>query len=503
MLYSIESLAAYISNPWEVKVSQLQINNLTQDSRQVQEGTLFIAMRGSQVDGHNYIPQALERGASLVVAESAYQQSLEEAGLATCPVVFVPDTAAFISLLAADFYGQPSHHLDVYGITGTNGKTSIAYILQSYLQQLGQSTGMIGTVAAGVDGKALATALNTTPEPIQLQGLFKQMVDAQAQSVVMEVSSIGIDQGRVGAVDFSVGIFTNLSQDHLDYHLTMEAYQASKVQFFQSLAPHNQRGQENIAVINADDPQAGQFIQASSHLKMVLYGQASHADYHFDHFHFQAPYSCFDLTYRGKTYRVQTPLVGEFNVYNVTAAIAALHQKGYDLNDILAVAPHIQTIPGRMEAVIFSDEQDIQVYVDFAHTPSAIYQALQAGRQVCSSELYAVFGCGGDRDKTKRPLMTQAAAAWADHLILTSDNPRTEDQDDIFADMVDQVDVPASTPTIKDRAQAIHWAISQAQAGDTVIICGKGHEKEQIIGHDAIPFSDQQEALKALEDKYS
>lgn len=485
-------------NPYSIKLDEIDIKNIKTDSREVETGDLFVAIKGHTVDSHQYIEQVVEQGTSLIVANVEMIDKVNPETLGSAGIVFVENTYDYLSTLMNRFLDYPSHKLNLFGITGTNGKTSTASILTQILSEAGQKSGVIGTIGARTAGHTYPLE-NTTPDPHTLQTLFSHMVDDGIESTVMEVSSIGLVEKRTKETDFSVAIFTNLSQDHLDFHGTMENYRDAKAIFFRELEKTNSRGQENFVVMNVDDEIADYYIKQAK-ATVVTYGIKNPADYQATNIHYTDSGTHFTLNYKDETYEIQTPLIGEFNVYNVLAALVAAHVKGISLEQIIPILKRIDVVPGRLETVSNADQDDILVIVDFAHTPDSLEKALQTIRQIEHNKVISVFGCGGDRDATKRPIMAQIGVDNSDLAIFTADNPRTEDQSKIFEDMKAGLN-GTNYQQIDDRRAAIQYAVEHAEKGDIILIAGKGHEDYQIIGKEKHHFDDREEARAALEQR--
>jgi len=464
----------------------LPITGLTADSRAVRPGDLFVASAGSQVDGLAFVPDALDRGAVAVLGSRAV----------TLPsgvgFVGVPDVAAAKPLLADRFFKHPSGRLVVVGITGTNGKTTTAEILRSMLTMDGRDTGMVGTLGAWI-GPAYEPLANTTPDAIELQRLLARMVDANLSTVVMEVSSHALALGRVGCVDFDVGVFTNLTQDHLDFHGSMAEYEAAKARLFESLMP------DSVAVLNADDPAGDRYAQLTL-ARVLRYGQVAKADVTADVRRLDADGSSFQLRAdeRNLLLPVTTRLIGRHNVSNALAASAAALALDLPAAAIRTGLAALAAVPGRLQPIDCG--QDFRVLIDYAHTPDALEQVLTQLRPLTNGRLRVVFGCGGDRDKTKRPLMGATVARLADDIYVTSDNPRSEDPRTILDDILQGM--PTSmrehTAALVDRREAIAAACSAASGGDIVLVAGKGHEATQTVGVEKRIFDDRDVAREVL-----
>ena len=448
------------------------------DSRGVKSGALFVALRGTQSDGHDYVAKAVAKGAIAVV--------VEEARLPKVPshvtVLHVPDTRRALSPLAAAFYGDPSQSLDVVGITGTNGKTTTSRMVASIFNRAGKACGVIGTVGADLGGRHWNLA-NTTPLPPELHGLMADMKDAGAVAVAMEVSSHALALDRVDDVSFRVSVLTNVTRDHLDFHQTLEAYAAAKRRLF---------GMAQTCVINLDDEYGERWASdlVARGQRVITYGERWSADL-VPHDIEVAPDGS-KFTLQGRRFELRLP--GRFNVWNALAAIGAARALGIG-DEISAVGlSELERVPGRMEHVRGGD---VDVVVDYAHTPDALENALRSLRETTRGELAVVFGCGGDRDRGKRPQMGAVAARLADRIYVTSDNPRTEDPQAIVDAIVAGVK-PRDCIVELDRRNAILLAVTAALPGDVVLIAGKGHEAYQIVGTQVLDFDDMNVAREAL-----
>lgn len=476
-----------------------EIGAIAHDSRKVTDGTLFVAVRGFHSDGHQFISQALDLGAAAAVAE----EGAETTGVRTDAVVRVPDTRRALADLAAAFYGHPSRRLRVVGITGTNGKTTTSYLIKAVIEAAGHHAGLIGTIDYRI-GDRVYPAPNTTPESLELQALLAEMVDAGAGYCVMEVSSHALALGRTAGCRFETAVFTNLTQDHLDFHQDMESYFQAKLLLFTGLEP------DKTTVVNGDDPASGEII-GKTRARAITYGLTGAPDIHPAGAiaHGIEGISCDVETPRGIV-RVASPLVGMHNLYNILAAVGAGVALGIDGPAISRGIERMRAVPGRMEKV--EEGQPYGVVVDYAHTEDALARLLDAVREVATGRVLTLFGCGGDRDRAKRPKMGAAALRGSDIVIVTSDNPRTEDAQKIIAEietgMADGSRVAdASVPgmaggkpyfVVPERSAAIDLAISLALPGDVVVLAGKGHEDYQIIGERKHHFDDREEARTAI-----
>ena len=471
---------------WRDDVPDLIVNGITLDSRQVKTGTAFIAVEGEQNHGLNYAAQAEAAGASVVIHDGKF--NVPPMGI---PGVEVPGLGDYLSSLASRFFHAPSEHLDITGITGTNGKSTTAHLVAQAWQRASGNAGMIGTIGFGPFNDLKPTTL-TTPDPISLQQMLSDCVDQGVEHLAMEVSSHALAQGRCEGVFFDTAIFTNLSRDHLDYHGTMEAYAAAKRRLF---ADHKPR----FAVINKDDAFGKQLIEEfQSSLEVLSYGTNGSSEIRA---------SVVSMNSDGMTMRiegpwgggtVQTGMLGKFNVSNLAAAAGALALQGMEWQQVMHQLELMKPVPGRMHKLGGEDGKPV-VVVDFAHTPDALEQALQALRAHLHGRMVCVIGCGGDRDRGKRPMMAKIAEQRCDRIIFTSDNPRFESQETIFDDMVAGMSASELAQLEPDRGEAIRQAVADSREGDIVLIAGKGHETYQILGDQRIPFSDEEAAIAALE----
>ncbi len=451
------------------------IDRVTLDSRQIVQNTLFIAQRGETVDGHSYIPQAVDQGATVVVCEYL-PDSLED----HIAYIIVSDSHAAAGNIAAWFYDFPTNDLTVVGITGTNGKTTVATLLWQSLRLLGKKTGLVSTVSYWIDDTEFPST-HTTPDAVSLQKLFRDMRDAGCTHVVMEVSSHAVVQKRIAGISFHVGIFTNLTQDHLDFHKTMENYSNAKRSFFSSLSV------DAIVITNSDDSY-GEIMISDSQAKQVRYSIEHDADYVARDIALGTGGTTF--TINGEP--VHSQLIGTFNLSNSLAVYAALCELGYDQKNIIDLFPKLLPPPGRFE--IIRGPGDRVGIVDYAHTPDGLEKLLTTLHDLKRSDtsLIAVFGCGGNRDTGKRPQMGAIAVRYADHVIITSDNPRNENPEVICRDIEQGIVGPTNYEVIVDRADAIARAIAISKPGDTIAVAGKGHEQYQITGEQKLHFSDQE-----------
>ena len=463
------------------------VRDVVTDSRQVQPDTLFTALRGTHTDGHLFLSEALDRGAGVLVVEELPDALWPRVRTEGQTVVRVPDCHRAVALMASAYYRHPARQLSLIGITGTNGKTTTAHVVEAILQAAGEPVGMLGTVDYRVGAKRLP-APQTTPDATRLHDLFSQMVAYGTRYAVMEVSSHALAQERVRGCSFAVAAFTNLSRDHFDYHGSEAAYFNAKARLFRDL-------EAEWHVLNMDDPY-GRVLLQTSHAHPVTYGLASTTTLKPHNVHHGLDGISFVLPTSGGPLALRSTLVGRHNVYNLLAGIGIAQALGVDAEAIRHGVARLRKVPGRLERVDCG--QGVTVFVDYAHTPAALEQVLSLVRKEAAGRLITVFGCGGDRDPGKRPLMGQAATRISDYTIITSDNPRTEDPQDIIDDIVDGLSTPSSSYTaVLDRRQAIELAIAMAEPQDTVVIAGKGHEDYQIIGQRRYPFDDREIARAA------
>jgi len=463
---------------------EADVQRVVTDSRKAQEGDCFVAVRGTATDGHRYIASAVAAGCTAVVCEDA---------AAVRPRVahaVVPDSARAVGPVAQAIAGWPARKLTVVGVTGTNGKTTFTYLLHHILKSSGKKAALLGTIAYDTIA-ASAPAGTTTPDPLQLAGMMADMVRAGGTHLVMEVSSHALDQGRTAGVDFDVGVFTNLSGDHLDYHGTMANYLAAKRRLFESL-PAAAR-----AVVNRDSRYAEQIASATA-APVLWYGLSPAADVYARIERIEPSGSSFFLVHAGREAGVQLQLIGRHNVANALAAAAAAIALGVDLEAIARALGEVRYVPGRLQRVAFAGPFDVMV--DYAHTDDALDNVLSALRPLTDGKLILVFGCGGDRDRSKRPRMAGVAEKRADRIIVTSDNPRSEDPAAIIEEVMAGFSERArgQVQVEPDRRSAIAAAVASAGKGDVVLIAGKGHENYQVIGDRRIHFDDVEIAAELL-----
>ena len=466
------------------------VESIAYDSRRVQRNGLFVALRGEKNDGHEFIGQAIENGASVIVAERE-----EKNPRATC--LLVENTRTALADLAATFYGLPARRLKLAAVTGTNGKTTTTFLIKHICEKAGLRCGLIGTVRYEI-GERVLPAARTTPESLDLQELLAQIANAGCRAAAMEVSSHALTQERVRGLEWDVAVFTNLTQDHLDYHGTMENYFESKAKLFAPLA-QQQKKRKPVAVVNMDDHYGEQLLdKIGKKISVITFGMGVRADFRASNYRMEFGGTSYQLDARGKSYLVRLPLIGRFNVANSMAALAAANALGLNLREAVLSLGKSPQVPGRLEMV--PAKRKFQVFVDYAHTPDALLNVLKTLRQLEPGRLIVVFGCGGDRDRQKRPLMGRIADQNADYSIITSDNPRKEDPNVIISE-IEKGFGSDRYEKVAGRAEAIARAIALAQPRDIILIAGKGHETYQEFVDHTVPFDDIQVARRAIEDR--
>lgn len=461
---------------------QVIIRGMSMDSRQVQPGDLYACVPGSRADGHDFAESAVASGAAALLVERFLPLAV--------PQVKVASVRQVIGKLAAAVYDYPSEKLELVGVTGTNGKTTITHLIETIGIKHGKRVGLIGTLGARINGRDIPGE-RTTPESIEVQKLLGDMVAEGVNLAVMEVSSHALSLGRVTGCEFDAGIFTNLTQDHLDYHKTMKDYLKAKSRLFAGLKGSKQ---PKISILNKDDPAFGELCRVSA-APVVSYGIHNSADYQAENVKVTTAGVHFQVRFREKVQEITYATPGFFSVYNALAAFAWGVERGYSAETTAAALAEIPGVPGRFESVRLG--QPFQVIVDYAHTPDGLENVVRTARDFTEGRLLTVFGCGGDRDRSKRPLMGAVAAEKSDFLIVTSDNPRTEDPDQIIREILTGVSA-VEFAAIRDRREAIEKACAMAKPGDTILIAGKGHETYQIFGTEVHPFDDREVAREAL-----
>src|SRR5881396_2160980 len=466
-----------------------QVENIAYDSRRVQRHTMFVALRGEKTDGHQFIGQAIDKGASVIVAEREQKDPR-----VTCLVV--ENTRTALADFSATFYGHPARKLKLAAVTGTNGKITTTFLIKHICENAGLRCGIVGTVRYEI-GERVLPAIRTTPESLDLQELLAQIVNAGCKAAAMEVSSHALAQDRTRGLEWNVAIFTNLTQDHLDFHGTMESYFDSKAKLFTQLG-NQQKKRKPIAVVNVNDRYGEQLLtKIDKRVAVVTYGMSARADFRASNYRVEFSGTSYQLDAHGKSYLVRVPLIGRFNVANSVAALATANALGISLRDAVLGLGKSPQVPGRLEIV--PAKRQFQVFVDYAHTPDALLNVMKTLRELEPRRLIVVFGCGGDRDRKKRPLMGEIANRHADYAILTSDNPRKEDPNSIITE-IEKGFRSTHYEKLVDRAEAIGRAIALVQPRDIVLIAGKGHENYQEFADHTVPFDDIQVARRAIED---
>jgi len=468
------------------------VHGITDDSRAVTGGSLFVAVKGERVDGHGFVEQAIKAGAGAVVAQTPVPSG-------PVPFVRVADSRKALGLLGSRLHGDPSARLKMIGVTGTNGKTTTTYLCKALLEGIGRRVGLIGTVGYQI-GQETFPASHTTPGALDLQTLLAKIVEGGLTAVVMEVSSHALALDRTAGCEYDVAVFTNLTQDHLDFHHTMEEYFQAKLRLFTGLTGGHKTGKR--ALVNMDDPR-GAAIRAACSVPVWGYAIKNHADLKAEHVHLSLTGTTFMAATPAGSFTVESRLVGEHNVYNLLGAIGVALHEGATADQICEATAHITNVPGRFERI--SSGQDFTVVVDYAHTEDALLRLLTTAQTLKTDRIITVFGCGGDRDRGKRPKMGRAAVEYSDVVILTSDNPRTEDPMTILHEVEIGVRDALTRRNhvqyrlVPDRREAIGAAIREARRGDMVLIAGKGHEDYQIIGTKKFHFDDREVAREAIQ----
>jgi len=468
------------------------VHAITDDSRAVIAGSLFVAVKGERVDGHGFVEQAIEAGAVAVVVQDPVASG-------SLPLVRVVDSRKALGLLGSRFHGDPSAHLKVIGVTGTNGKTTTTYLCKALLEGIGRRVGLIGTVGYQI-GQETLPASHTTPGALDLQELLAKMVESGLTTAVMEVSSHALALDRTSGCEYDMAVFTNLTQDHLDFHHTMDEYFEAKMRLFTGLAGGQKSGRR--ALVNVDDPR-GAAIRTACPVPVWGYAIQNQADLKAERVSLSLTGTTFTAATPAGSFTVESRLVGEHNVYNLLGAIGVALHDGATSDQICEAATRITNVPGRFERI--SSGQDFTVVVDYAHTEDALLRLLTAAQALKTDRIITVFGCGGDRDRGKRPKMGRAAVEYSDVVILTSDNPRTEDPMAILHEVEIGVRDALQRRShvqyhlVPDRREAIGAAIREARLGDMVLIAGKGHEDYQIIGTKKFHFDDREVAREAIQ----
>lgn len=462
----------------------IDITSVCYDSRKAQKNSVFICINGNKVNGHDFINEAIKKGAVAIVIEEEFNNKSENTVL-----IKVENTKIALASISDLFYKKPSKEINLVGVTGTNGKTTVIHYIKDVLEAYGKSTGIIGTLGYELkDEKISIEKINpTTPETLELQAVFREFIDKGAENVVMEVTSSALAKHRVDFCDFNVGVFTNLSQDHLEEHGTMENYKNEKIKLFHKCS---------IGIINLDDKIAQEIIEKVN-CKVLTYGINKDADIRATEIRYKSDGVTFKVNFKKISEEIKVNVSGKFTVYNVLATIGACYGLGMDIREVSKLVSSIKHVPGRLEMI--KNNSNKNVMVDYAHTPDALEKLLMMARETTKGKLITVFGCGGDRDKTKRKIMGMAAGILSDYCIITSDNPRTEDPITIIEEIEDGIEIIDSTyEKIVDRRKAIEKALKIINDDDLLIIAGKGHEDYQIVGNTKIHFDDREVVREIL-----
>ncbi|MCM8781313.1 MAG: UDP-N-acetylmuramoyl-L-alanyl-D-glutamate--2,6-diaminopimelate ligase [Candidatus Omnitrophica bacterium] len=483
----IDSLPDYrLSMPLE----DFEVKGISCNSKDVGDNFVFVAIKGTTQDGHNFIPEAVFKGAKAIVIQG-WQEHFCDIKSKT-QFIEVRDTHLALARLAAKFYDNPSQKIKVIGITGTNGKTTISYLIEAFLKKAGLNVGVIGTINYRFKDTVLPSR-NTTPGPLEIQSLLNEMLRQDTDYVIMEVSSHALDQQRTEGISFYSGIFSNLTHDHLDYHSTMEDYFQAKAKLFLDLAPNT------LAVINNDDTY-GRRLKALTKAQIVTYGIDNPADVMAEGVYFDITHTEFLVRIPGRKVNLKTQLIGEYNIYNILASLSWALKEGLELDLLKSALEKFDCIPGRLERVNTDRNRDFSVFIDYAHTEDALRNVIMTLRKLPHNKILVVFGCGGERDKTKRPKMGQVVSELADYAIITNDNPRSENPLDIIEDIKRGIR-KNNYSVIPDRLEAIRRVLSISRKGDIILIAGKGHENYQILKEGRIHFEDRevvQECLRSM-----
>ncbi|MBM3249261.1 MAG: UDP-N-acetylmuramoyl-L-alanyl-D-glutamate--2,6-diaminopimelate ligase [Candidatus Omnitrophica bacterium] len=466
-------------------IPDFEVMGVTCDSRSVDKGFVFVAIKGNRQDGNKFIAEAIARGAKAVVVHSPHVRPFRDHKGAS--FIGVSDTRLALGLLAAKFYGYPSQKVKVVGITGTNGKTTLTYILEAIIKECGGQPAVIGTINYRFGGES-AVSKNTTPGPVELQAMLADMSNRGADYLAMEVSSHALDQARTEGITFHSAIFTNLTQDHLDYHKTLANYFKSKARLFEGLRA------DAFAVTNNDD-RYGRKISSLTAAEVVTYAIDSPADVRASGINYDIAHTEFSISVLGESIRVKTNLIGRHNVLNVLAAFAWALRSGFGIRDIQRAIEKFSAVPGRLEKV--NIPRDFEVFVDYAHTEDALDNVIRTLRPLSKNRLIVVFGCGGERDKAKRPKMGRVVTQLSDYAIITSDNPRSEEPEEIIADIRRGIK-KSNYCVIPERELAIRESLSLAKPGDIILVAGKGHENYQVIKEQTIAFDDREVIRKCI-----
>ncbi|MCX7641692.1 MAG: UDP-N-acetylmuramoyl-L-alanyl-D-glutamate--2,6-diaminopimelate ligase [Elusimicrobiales bacterium] len=468
----------------------IEIKGIEIDSKKIKPGYIFFAIKGEKTDGNIFIDEAIKNGASIIITE-------KETNITNIPVIKVSDINLTLSKASKNFHQNPTSKMKIIGITGTKGKTSVSHFIEQMLISQNIKTGVIGTINYRTYKRIIMEAQNTTPYPPLLDQIFIEFLKDEVNFCIMEVSSHALKLKKVDSVEFDICIFTNLQSDHLDFHKTIDDYKNSKIRLFHliELSPKN----EKTVILNIDDPVSKEIISIIKKSKIITFGIKQKADLYASNIKINLEGSNFDIHFQGKSYNIKTQLCGIYNIYNILAATSLVLTVTNDFEKIIPYIENLTPVKGRLEKI--SSPKGFNVYIDYAHTEDSLKETLKTLKQIPHERIITVFGCGGDRDPTKRAPMGKIAAIFSDFVIITSDNPRTEDPLKIINEIekgIKELNY-SNYYIIPDRRDAIIKAIEIAKKGDIILIAGKGHEEYQITAQGKIYFSDREEVLKALE----
>ena len=469
----------------KINFNDFEVEGISCNSNNVRDGFVFVAIKGNRQDGNEFIDEAIGNGAKIIITDNAKTKESKNKNVPA--FIKVKDARKALGKLASAFYDNPSSEVKVAGITGTNGKTTVTYLMEAILNEARISCAVLGTINYRFGGKIL-TSKNTTPGPLELQSMLSDMRKHGVTYAVMEVSSHALDQARTLGIDFSSCIFTNLTQDHLDYHKTLENYFKSKARLFKDI------GKNSFAVINNDDKYAAR-LKKICRARIITYGLKSNSAIYAKNIVFDCAQTVFSVVAQGSEFDIDSNLIGEHNVYNILAAVAWAKESGIGTKVIQKAISAFRLVPGRLERVNFKG--DFKIFVDYAHTEDALKNIIRSLRPLCKKRIIVVFGCGGERDKGKRPKMGKVVSELSDYSIITTDNPRSEDPGQIIKDICKGIR-KNNFSVVLDREQAIKKSISMAKAGDVVLVAGKGHENYQIIKNKHTRFDDREIVKKCL-----
>ena len=471
----------------DVKVNNdIDIKYITSDSRKVKEGYLFVAINGYELDGHSYIDSAIENGATAILID---EDRLEEFNDLDVEILTTKCTRFIMGKLACNFYDDPSKEFKLVGITGTKGKTTTSFMVKKILEEAGKKVGLVGTVACYIADKKLMDSDRTTPEALELQGMFRQMADEGCEYVVMEVSSQSLKLGRVDGCHFDLGLFTNLSEDHISprEHLSMKEYFECKCKLFDMT---------DKGVVNVDDAKGKELVELKPNCKFTTYSVDSDSENKATNINITNELTTFNVNIHGVSELIEISIPGKFTVYNALGAISICEVLGIETKYILSGLKKVR-VPGRSELI--DNDKGLTIMLDYAHSEESLQNILEAVKSYTKGRVICLFGCGGDRDARKRPKMAKVAGTLADFTIITSDNPRTEDPETIAREVETGIKgITDQYVVIVDRIEAIEYAVKMAKPGDIVVLAGKGHETYQVIGHEKLPFDEKQIVLDCL-----